>query len=73
MYVYIMANKNNTVLYVGVTNDLIRRTLEHKNNTFKGFTSQYNLHKLVYFEVFETLIHLNLPNLYHHVIMEVSG
>ena len=53
MYVYIMANKNNTVLYVGVTNDLIRRTLEHKNNTFKGFTSQYNLHKLVYFEVFE--------------------
>ena len=50
MYVYIMTNKNNTVLYVGVTNDLLRRTWEHKNNILEGFSKQYNLHKLVYFE-----------------------
>lgn len=53
MYVYIMTNKNNTTLYVGVTNNLIRRVWEHKNNILKGFTSKYNLHKLVYFEVYE--------------------
>ena len=52
MYVYIMTNKNNTVLYVGVTNDLLRRTWEHKNNILEGFSKQYNLHKLVYFETF---------------------
>lgn len=53
MYVYIMTNKNNTTLYVGVTNDLVRRVWEHKNNILKGFTAQYDLHKLVYFEVYE--------------------
>ena len=52
MYVYIMTNKNNTVLYVGVTNDLLRRTWEHKNNILEGFSKQYNLHKLVYFETY---------------------
>ena len=53
MYVYIMTNKNNTTLYVGVTNNLYRRVWEHKNNIFDGFSKKYNLHKLVYFEVFE--------------------
>ena len=53
MYVYIMTNKNNTTLYVGVTNDLVRRVREHKSNILKGFTAQYDLHKLVYFEVYE--------------------
>ena len=53
MYVYIMTNKNNTTLYVGVTNDLIRRVWEHKHNVFDGFTSRYNLHKLVFFETYE--------------------
>ena len=53
MYVYIMTNKNNTTLYVGVTNDLLRRVWEHKNNVFKGFTAQYVLHKLVYFEIYD--------------------
>ena len=53
MYVYIMSNKNNTTLYVGVTNDLVRRILEHKNNVLQGFTAEYNLHKLVYFEMCE--------------------
>ena len=53
MYVYIMTNKNNTVLYVGVTNNLIRRIWEHKNNYFKGFTAEYELHKLVYYEIYD--------------------
>ena len=53
MYVYIMTNANNTSLYVGVTNDLVRRVWEHKNDIHKGFTCECNLHKLVYFEVYE--------------------
>ena len=49
-YVYIMTNKINTVLYVGVTDNLIRRIYEHKNKVIKGFTEKYNINKLVYFE-----------------------
>lgn len=52
-YVYIMTNKHNTVLYTGITNNLMRRVFEHKNKVNKGFTSRYNVDKLVYFEVFE--------------------
>jgi len=52
-YVYILANNNNTVLYTGVTNDLRVRVYQHKNKIHKGFTSKYNLDKLVYFETFE--------------------
>ena len=52
-YVYILSNYNNTVLYVGVTNDLIRRCHEHKNKLIKGFTEKYNVNKLVYYEVFD--------------------
>jgi len=52
-YVYILTNKTNTVLYIGVTNNLIRRTFEHKNKLVDGFTKKYNITKLVYFEIFE--------------------
>ncbi len=45
-----MTNKPNGVLYVGMTNDLIRRVFEHKNHIAKGFTDSYNLTKLVWFE-----------------------
>ncbi|MDP3297217.1 MAG: GIY-YIG nuclease family protein [Thermodesulfovibrionia bacterium] len=46
-----MTNKNNTVLYTGVTNDLKRRVYEHKEKMVKGFTKKYNITKLVYYEV----------------------
>lgn len=51
MFVYIMANQNNTVLYIGVTNHLARRILEHQKDIKKEcFTNRYNIHKLVYYE-----------------------
>ncbi len=49
--VYIMTNFNNSVLYIGVTNNLLRRVVEHKRKINKGFSSKYNLKKLVYFEI----------------------
>lgn len=49
-YVYILANKRNGTLYTGVTNNLIRRVIEHKGKIIKGFTSKYGIDKLVYFE-----------------------
>ena len=49
-YVYIMTNHSKT-LYTGVTNDLQRRVFEHKNKQVSGFTSRYNITKLVYFEI----------------------
>ena len=49
-YVYFVANWNNRVLYVGVTNDLARRIAEHKSKLIDGFTKKYKLDKLVYFE-----------------------
>ena len=54
-YVYIMASKNNTVLYVGVTSNLPRRVYEHKTGLIEGFTKQYNIHKLVYAEKFDNI------------------
>jgi len=51
-YVYILSNKYNNVLYVGITNDLIRRVYEHKNKLIEGFTEEYNVDKLVYYELF---------------------
>ena len=49
-YVYIMTNKNNTVLYTGVTNNLKRRVYEHKAKLVEGFTKKYNVDKLIYYE-----------------------
>jgi putative endonuclease len=51
-YLYIITNWNNNVMYIGVTNDLVRRLYEHKNKFYHGFTKKYNLNKLVYFELF---------------------
>ena len=49
-YVYILSNQTNTVVYVGVTNNLQRRLYEHKKGLIDGFTKKYNVHKLVYYE-----------------------
>ena len=50
-----MANKKNGTLYVGVTSNLIKRVFEHKNDFVIGFTKKYEVHKLVYFEIFGSL------------------
>lgn len=50
-YIYLLSNKQNNVLYTGVTSDLIRRIYEHKNKLVKGFTQKYNVDRLVYYEV----------------------
>ena len=48
--IYIMTNSRHTVLYTGVTNDLLRRVEEHKNKTGSAFTKKYNVNKFVYYE-----------------------
>ncbi|MEC3906181.1 GIY-YIG nuclease family protein [Tamlana sp. 2201CG12-4] len=54
-YVYFMANKNNTVIYIGVTSHLLKRVYQHKTKVHKGFTAKYNCNKLVYFEEFSDI------------------
>jgi len=54
-FVYILTNKYNNVMYIGVTNNLVRRMFEHKNKLTDGFTKKYNLNKLVYYEVSEDI------------------
>ncbi len=49
-YVYILASQKNGTLYVGITNDLVRRVFEHKEDFVDGFTKKYSVHALVYFE-----------------------
>jgi putative endonuclease len=49
-YGYILASKRNGTLYIGVTNDLIRRVNKHKNDLIPGFTSKYHVHRLFYYE-----------------------
>lgn len=52
-YVYIMTNSCNTVFYIGVTSDLVKRIYEHKEKFVDGFTKKYEINKLVYYEVID--------------------
>jgi putative endonuclease len=54
-FTYILTNKGNTVLYIGVTNDLEARLLQHKQKSVAGFTAMYNCNKLVYFEKYNII------------------
>ncbi|NLA40147.1 MAG: GIY-YIG nuclease family protein [Smithella sp.] len=52
-YVYILASKKDGTLYIGVTGDLVKRVYEHKQNEVEGFTKKYNVHNLVYYEIYQ--------------------
>ena len=54
-YVYILASRKKGTLYIGVTSDLARRIYEHKYDFVEGFTKQYKVHSLVYFEITESI------------------
>jgi len=54
-FIYIMSNKSRSVLYIGVTNDLLRRVNEHKSGIVDGFTKKYNCEYLIYYEYFERI------------------
>lgn len=54
-YIYILSNKNRTVLYIGVTNNLFKRVTEHKNEIGSDFTKKYNLGDFLYFEEFSEI------------------
>ncbi len=60
-YVYILASKKNGTIYTGVTNDLVRRVYEHKSKVVDGFSKQYGVDQLVYFEQ-----HATMPNAIQH-------
>lgn len=52
-YVYILSNYKDSVFYIGVTNNLVRRVWEHKQKIVKGFTERYQINKLIYYEEFK--------------------
>ncbi|MDD3013060.1 MAG: GIY-YIG nuclease family protein [Candidatus Gastranaerophilales bacterium] len=54
-YIYILTNYKESVLYTGVTSNLKKRIYEHKNKLLKGFSQEYNLNKLVYYEIFDDI------------------
>ena len=54
-YVYILASQRNGTLYIGVTNDIVRRAFEHREGLVPGFTKKYRIKTLVYFETFEDI------------------
>ena len=54
-FVYALTNESRSVLYIGLTNDLYRRMCEHRNETVEGFTKRYHVHKLVYFEEYQSI------------------
>lgn len=53
--IYIITNKPNGTLYIGLTSDILKRSWEHKHNMLDGFTSRYHCHLLVYYELAETM------------------
>ena len=55
-YVYVLASGRRGTLYIGVTNDLIRRVYEHRNSFVSGFTAKYRVYNLVYFEIFDDIL-----------------
>ena len=55
-YIYLITNKTNRVIYTGVTSNLKKRVYEHKQKKMEGFTKKYNVNKLVYYEIFETIL-----------------
>ncbi len=54
-FVYMLASRRNGTLYIGVTNDIMRRTWEHKNDLVEGFTKKYGVHILVWYELYEDI------------------
>ncbi|OGH93702.1 MAG: hypothetical protein A2538_02335 [Candidatus Magasanikbacteria bacterium RIFOXYD2_FULL_41_14] len=54
-YVYILASQKNGTLYIGLTNNLVKRIYQHKNNLIAGFTKKYNVHQLVYYEEYDNI------------------
>jgi putative endonuclease len=54
-YVYLMASKKNGTLYIGVTNNLLKRVYENKNDLIRGFTRKYRIHELVYYEIHDDI------------------
>ena len=56
MYVYIIASKRNGTIYSGVTNNLVRRIYEHRNELIEGFSKRYHIHMLVYYEIYENAL-----------------
>ena len=55
-YVYLLASRKHGTLYLGVTNDLVRRVFEHRNNLVRGFTSRYGITRLVWFETHDEIM-----------------
>jgi putative endonuclease len=55
-YVYFLASKKHGTLYLGVTNNIVRRVHEHRSDLVKGFTSRYGVHKLVWFEIYDDVL-----------------
>ncbi len=54
-FIYILTNKSNKVVYIGVTNNLRRRVFEHKEKLIPGFTKRYNIDKLIYYEYYQKI------------------
>ncbi|ARV14198.1 GIY-YIG nuclease family protein [Polaribacter sp. SA4-12] len=54
-HIYFLTNKNNAVLYIGVTSNLLKRIYQHKTKEYKGFTANYNCDKLLYFEEYDDI------------------